>query len=492
MRRRRGPRRVSNEAAVPAKLGTERDTLSGITMKVLFIYRYEYIEPIGIMYLSSFLKEAGHECFFIDLEFTKDLDEEIGRISPAMIAYSVTTGTHTSYQKMNLELKQKHRFLSVFGGPHCTFFPEFIHEEGVDVICRGEGEYALSELAHNLERGEDITRIGNLWIKAEGKIHENEVRPLIEDLDILPFPDRDLVNKYKHYEKMHRRFVLTGRGCPYDCSYCFNHAYNKLYERKGKVIRKRSVENVIEELQFVKDTCNPKRFSFVDDTFIIDRKWTLDFCETYKREIGRPFVANIRPNLVTEEIVKALKDSGCGMVMYAIESGNDALRFGILNRSISREKIISAGVLLDKYKIKTIAQNIVGLPDETVDMALETMKLNIQARASYAWVSIFQPYPKTQLSEYSREKGYFDDRMDRFHTSFFDGSVMKMKDIEKLERLHHLFPFGVSFPFCIPLIRLLIKLPLKRLYLLLWKVHKAWNYTFKVRGIYFSELFIRE
>jgi len=469
-----------------------RDTLREIAVNVLFIYKFEYIEPIGIMYLSSFLKQNGHECHFIDLEFAKDLDAEIRRISPAVIAYSVTTGAHGSYQKLNLELKRKHRFLSVFGGPHCTFFPEFIREEGIDVICRGEGEHALAELAHNLERGEDITGIANLWVKAEGEIHQNEVRPLIEDLDGLPFPDRDLVNKYNHYKKMQRRFVLTGRGCPYDCSYCFNHAYNELYENKGKVIRKRSVENVIEELRSVEDTCRPKRFSFVDDTFIIDKKWTLEFCEAYKREVGRPFGANIRPNLVSEEIVKALKDSGCAVVMYAIESGNDALRFGILNRNISKEKIISAGVTLDKYKIKTIAQNIVGLPDETVEMALETMKLNIEARASYAWVSIFQPYPRTELSEYSREKGYFDDRMDHFHTSFFDRSVMKMKDIEKLERLHHLFPFGVSFPFCIPLIKLLIRLPLKRLYLFLWKAHKAWNYTFKVRGVYFSELLIRE
>jgi radical SAM superfamily enzyme YgiQ (UPF0313 family) len=461
-------------------------------MKILFIYKYEYIEPIGIMYLSSFLKESGHECHFIDLEFAKDLDGEIRRISPAMISYSVTTGAHASYQKLNLELKQRHRFFSVFGGPHCTFFPEFIHEEGVDAICRGEGEHALSELAHNLEQGRDVAQIRNLWIKAGGKIHKNEVRPLIEDLDVLPFPDRDLVNKYNHYRKMHRRFILTGRGCPYNCSYCFNHAYNDLYEGKGRVIRKRSVGNVIEELQSVKDTCKPKRFSFVDDTFIIDKNWTLEFCRSYARDVGRPFVANIRPNLVSEDIVKALKDSGCAVVMYAIESGDDALRFGILDRNISREKIIDAGILLDEYEIKTVAQNIVGLPDETVEMAFETMKLNIQAKASYAWVSIFQPYPRTELGEYSKEKGYFDDRMDQFHTSFFNRSVMKMKDIEKLERLHHLFPFGVSFPFCIPLIRLLIRLPLKRLYLLLWNVHKAWNYTFKVRGIYLSELFIRE
>ena len=461
-------------------------------MKILFVYKYEFIEPIGLMYLSSFLKKNRHDCYFIDVKFEKDVCKEVRKISPDIIAYSITTGKHKFYQELNQKLKKKFKFFSVFGGPHCTFFPEFIHEKGVDVVCRGEGEFPLLELVNNLEKKRDITKIKNLWLKIDGKLYKNEVRELIRDLDVLPFPDRELVNKYNHYKKMHRRSVSTGRGCPYSCTYCFNHSYNKLYKNKGIMVRRRSIENVIEELKFINKKYKPKRFNFIDDTFIINHNWVFEFCKVYKKEINMPFVVNVRVNLIDDKIVKALKYAGCVMVMYAIESGNDNIRNGILKKNISIEQMINAGNLFDKYGIKTIVQNMVGLPDETLNMAFETMMLNIKIKASYSWVSIFQPYPKTELCEYSKQKGYFDSNMDVFDESFFNTSVMKMKDIKKMERLRHLFSWGVSFPISIPLIKLLIKLPLNNFYQILWLFHKAWYYSFKVKGIDLSEFFIKE
>ena len=160
-------------------------------MKILFLYRYEYIEPIGIMALSSFLKQNGHECFFVDLVLEKDYLKVIQNIKPDIIAYSITTGKHVYYQQVNLKLKEKFNFNAIFGGPHTTFFPEFIEEKGVDVICRGEGEYPLLEFAEALQLQKDYRGIKNLWVKKDGKIYRNEVRPLIEDLDSLPFIDRE-------------------------------------------------------------------------------------------------------------------------------------------------------------------------------------------------------------------------------------------------------------------------------------------------------------
>ena len=220
-------------------------------MKILFIYKCEFEEPLGIMYLSSFLKKHGHECYFLDLKFEKRFIEEVQKISPDIIGYSITTGKHKFYQKLNLELKKKLHFFSLFGGPHATFFPEFIYKQGVDAVCRGEGEFPFLELADSFEKGKDITKIKNIWVKVNGKVYKNEVRDLISDLDILPFSDRELLNKYAHYKKMHRRFILTGRGCPYNCTFCFNHSYKKLYKNKGKIIRKRSIGNVIEELKLI-------------------------------------------------------------------------------------------------------------------------------------------------------------------------------------------------------------------------------------------------
>lgn len=109
-------------------------------MKTLFIYKNEFVEPMGLMYVSSFLKKHGHDCDFIDTRFEKNLIKEVQKISPDIIAYSITTGRHKFFQKLNQELKKRFKFFSLFGGPHCTFFPEFIYEEGVDAICKGEGE----------------------------------------------------------------------------------------------------------------------------------------------------------------------------------------------------------------------------------------------------------------------------------------------------------------------------------------------------------------
>ncbi len=461
-------------------------------MKILFIYKYEYVEPLGIMALSAQIKKKGHEVYFIDLKFSKDHIKEIEQIKPDIIAYSITTGKHKFYKNLNLELKKKFNFFSVFGGPHCTFFPEFINEDGIDAISKGEGELAFTELIDKLEKKEDIRFIKNVDVKINGAVYQNELRELISDLDTLPYMDRELINKYNHYKKFHRRYILAGRGCPYNCTYCFNHSYNKLYAGKGNIIRKRSVDNVIGELKEVKEKCKPKRFQFVDDTFILNREWTLDFCKKYKEEIKLPFICYARVNLVTEEIIKALKEAGCITLLFAIESGNDYIRNTVLKRNITEEPILNTAGLCRKYKLKTYVQNMVGLPDETLENIWETIRLNIKCKPSYSWVSIYQPYPRTELCDYSIKKGYYKGNVDSLNENYYYSSSMKMQDIKKIERLHHFFPIAVEFPFLIPLIKLLINFPLNKLYFFFWNTHRAFCYFFKVKWIDFSELFIRE
>jgi len=460
-------------------------------MKILFVSKFEYYEPLGTMYLSSFLKQQGVDCYYLDIKFEKNLIEEIRRISPDIIAYSITTGQRKFYQKLNLDLKKQFKFFSVFGGPHCTFFPEYVYEEGVDAVCRGEGEYALLDLITNLEQKKDITKIDNLWVKVEGKVYENEVRNLIGDLDALPFPDRGMLDKYRHFKTMPRKTVMTGRGCPYKCTYCFNHSYNKLYHGKGKIVRKRSIDNVIEELKYLLRSYNLRRFQFWDDTFNIDYQWTLDFCKAYKKEIDIPFSITPRVNLVDEQMVKALKDAGCVTIGTSVESGNEYLRNKLLKRNISEKQTIDACNLFNKYGIHILMGNMLGLPDETLDMAFETMDFNIKCKPTYAWVSIFQPFPRTELSDYSVEKGYFNGDLDSLDGSFYKKSALKLKDIAKIERLHHLFSLGVAFPKLIPLIKIMIKLPLNRFYQLMFILHKSWCYFTKLKYIEFSEIFIR-
>lgn len=459
-------------------------------MRVLFIYKYEYFEPIGIMSLSAFLKSNGHETYFVDLAFERDYLTGIQKIKPDIIAYSITTGKHILYRRINVELKKSLSFFSIFGGPHTTFFPKFIEEEGVDAICRGEGEHPLLELANTLESGKEYVNIQNLWVKHNGMIYRNEVRPLIEDLDSLPFVDRELTSKYKHYRNLSRRMVLTGRGCPYDCSYCFNHSYKNLYSGKGKMIRRRSVENVISELKTICKRNHTKKFNFVDDTFILDEQWCVDFCNSYKQEIALPFIATARVNLITDKIIKYLKEAGCITLIYAIESGNEYIRNKVLNRNISKKQILDATKICKQYGIRTYVQNILGNPDETLNMAFDTVRLNIKCRPDYAWCSLLQPYPGTDIWAYCKKRGYLAE--EECDETFHKKSVLNINNRMQMENLHHLFSIVVAIPFLLPLIKLLIKLPFSNLYYYAWNLHRAICYFFKVRLIDFQEMFVRE
>lgn len=138
-------------------------------MKILFITDVTYKEPLGILYIASVLKENGHECDILAPNIEKnELVNQVKKFSPDIIGYSVITGSQKYYLAINNELKKHLSFFSVFGGPHPTFFPEFINSPGVDSICMGEGEYPLLDLADNLTEG-NITKIKNMWIKTMAK-----------------------------------------------------------------------------------------------------------------------------------------------------------------------------------------------------------------------------------------------------------------------------------------------------------------------------------
>jgi anaerobic magnesium-protoporphyrin IX monomethyl ester cyclase len=458
-------------------------------MKVLFIHTFDYYEPLGIMVLSAFLKKNGHECQLLDLKFDKNYIKKALEIKPDIIAYSITTNNWKRYHKINLELKKNLFFFSIFGGPHCTFFPEFINEDGVDAICRGEGEDALLELTQALEQKNDFSKIQNLWIKKDGSVFKNDIRPLIQDLDTLPFPDRQLINKYKKYSKRSRVRTITSRGCPYNCTYCFNHSYKELYSEKGKYVRQRSPENVIEELKQLKSLYNPVNFEFHDDIFILNKTWLENFVYLYISEkIQIPFEINVRVDLVTSEVAELLKKAGCYSVQFGIESGNEKIRNEILQRNISDEMILKAASIFKFNKIKVNTFNLVGIPSENITDTIATMILNSKCRVTYAMNSIYQPYPGTKLAEYAIKMNYYDGRVDNFDKNYLYGkSIINSKDIKKIERLHYLFAFGVKYPFLIPIIKILLKLPLN-------KIYQSWYFIYRVYNVIFvfKRLRIRE
>jgi len=463
-------------------------------MKILFVHTFDYYEPIGIMTLSSFLKQHGHNCELLDLKFEKDYISSVKKIKPDILAFSITTNNWKRYQQVNLEIKKEYRVFSIFGGAHCTFFPDFINEAGVDAICRGEGEFALLELADSLEKGKEINNISNLWIKKGEQIFKNDVRNLIEDLDILPFPDRELVNKYNHYKKRSRVRTIASRGCPYQCTYCSNHSYKSFYCDKGKFFRQRSPENVIDEVKLLKEIYRPRNIEFHDDIFILNKNWTGKFLSLYIEEkINIPFEINVRADLVTPDIVSSLKKAGCYSVQFGVESGNEILRNTVLKRNISEEELINISRLLSKHKIKSNTYNLLGIPGETIENAFETVMLNSKIKPTYAMNTIYQPYPATELAEYAKTKGFYSGEISNFDKTYLYGkSVIVSRDIKRIERLHYLFSFGVKMPFLSAFIKVLINIPFNKLYQAMYFIYRAYIVIFIFKRLSLKEFFIRE
>ncbi len=426
-------------------------------MRFLFITKPFFIEPLGIMYISSAIKKLGHET---DIALTsEDLEMKMKIFNPDFVGYSIMTGDQTFYDDINRELKSKFKFFSIAGGPHPTFFPEFLEKSSFDAICLGEGEIAIQQFLNN----PSSLQISNFWFKTDKGIIKNSVQSLMESLDNIPLPDREIVFKFPEIKEGPIKHFIASRGCPFNCSYCFNESFSKLYNGKGRRMRFRSVDNLLEEIKQVIDSSLTRFIYFQDDTFTLDNRWLKEFSEKYPQKIKLPFHCHIRPNTLNEETVKFLKDAGCYSAHIAAESGNDRLRNQILNRNMSREQIVSSSKLLKQYGIKFMLQNILGIPEGNLENDLETLELNIECQPDYSWVSIFQPYPGTKLGEFCKEKGYYTGDFRDLGSNFFDSSKLNFTEEYKsqLANLQKLFAIFVEYPdlYQIGLLSVLINLP---------------------------------
>lgn len=461
-------------------------------MRVLFIEKRIDYEPQGIMSMSGVLKEAGHEVA-LSIAAQEDPLTVAREFRPGIIGYSVMTGSQHYYLDLNQRLKEELDFFAVFGGPHPTFFPEMIHERGIDGLCIGEGEGPIVDLADALDnggvvdhRGLAFPHIPNWWFKVDGQVVRNQVRPLLRALSELPMPDRALIyNKHEYTRNSPIKHFMGSRGCPYNCTYCFNHAWYQIYkgEKRGY---QREVDHLLDEVEWVQERYPLEHVAFLDDLFIIFVDWLEEFAEKYPKRIGLPFFCNVRANLVNEERVALLKKAGCATVSMGIETANDRIRNQLLQRKMTREMMIEAGQLLKEAGIHLTATSMLGLPTGTLEDDLATMKLNSDCQVSYAHAFLFQPYPGTELGEFTFENNLMEGSFDDISPVAWDRSIIIFaSEMEKrqVEHLQRLFAIGVEWPFLTPLIRWLIKLPHNRVVdTLFWWVHKLWKgYAIKTR-----------
>lgn len=441
-------------------------------LDILFVHTY-YERMLGVMTISALLKEHG---FTTDVAIGSQ-DRVIRQVmeqKPRVVGFYCTTGFHHKALSMAREIKQRlgDQVLILCGGPHPTLMPSMIESEGIDILCRGEGEYAVLELLQALRSGSDYRHIQNLIVKDKDGIHENEVRPLCI-LDDLPRADRELYKSIPYVYRLGRQEVMVGRGCPFDCSFCSNHAFATLYKGKGPYVRKRSIPNAMAELVHVKTTYRPTCFVFYDDTFVLHKDYCIEFFDSYQRQVNVPFTCLIRADLVSEEIVKALSMSGCFLTFFGLETGDEKVRNEILHKNLTDEQIIRCADLLHGYKIPFATFNMGGLPGETLEQFWKTVRLNIKIRTPAAWFGMYQPLPQTRLGCASVAEGH----LDRTDVAESDGTFLESSELsrsteegQKILRLKNWANLVIRWPFLEPFVdKVAIRLPLDTLYLFLFK-----------------------
>jgi hypothetical protein len=366
------------------------------------LHEVDFIENMGIPFLSAVAQQQGwHVELFVYRQAT--IDADMRRVRPDVVAYSVMSPNAATFLSINRQLKSRYSFVSIMGGPHPTFFPDVRFEDGVDYICRGEGEQAFASFLSCLDQGQAPDDIANL-----GSRHFlNPLGALVADLDTLPMPDRDLVFGRTELGRSKLKLFSQSRGCPFSCTYCFNNPLNEMQRGLGKSYRFFSPERVCAEINQVRARYPLTFVKFQDDLFLPKTEWLEHFGRVYKREVGLPFYALERLDLMDEERCRILADCGCRSLGFAIDSANIAVRKGMLGRAmhLTNDEIVDRLSMVRRHGIYTLTGFMQGVPTMTAEDERLGTELNAQGRVTYGMSSILVTYPGTAVYRHCVEHG---------------------------------------------------------------------------------------
>ena len=427
-------------------------------------------EPLGAMYVGAALRRAGYDVTGVLVNGTDatpaSVVDRILSFDPHVVAFGVITGEHVQCLELSRRLAAVHDHFTVLGGPFLTFAPQTIEDHAhIDAVARGECEGAMVELCDRLRTGEDHTGVHNFWFRTEEGIVRNPLGPL-PALDDLPLPDRHLFGDGTTDGVYN---VITSRGCPYKCTYCFNDRYVELHrprsaggERAGDepaaVVRTRSIPAVVEELRGLAERFDVRQFNIQDDIFPMRRSRTLEFCDAYRAAgLGVPWSCSVKAELLDRPLVEAMAAAGCNKVYMGVEAADDAIRQDLLLRHVERTQMVEAAEIVRAAGIQLYSQSMVGLPGTTIDDDLATMRFNALLRPTFAWVSIFTPYPGTALADRADELGLVDpDFMATMPNTYHYRSILRTPHAHHVGNLHKLFSLGVEHPELIDAIEALL------------------------------------
>ncbi len=361
--------------------------------------RDKYIEyPIYLAYTVAVLEEAGFEVSFIDA-IMEELDipafvHRVKELNPALLVLECSTPSiHYDLQSAAAVKAALPDIKTALVGSHSTFFHKEILEENpeIDAIVRGEFEITVRELARAIEQNRDWSAVQGLSYRAGEEIVVNPARPLIQDLDSLPFPARHIVrsNGYRAaiYSGDNCTAMVSSRGCPFHCTFCV--WPNTLY---GHRFRARSAVNVVDEMEEV-EKYGIDEIYFDDDTFTVDRKRVMEICRLIKeRDLHLSWIAQARVDTVDREVLLAMKEAGCHYILFGIESGSPEM-LATMKKRITLDKA------REEVGIKTQAFFLFGIPGETQETIQQSIDFAKELGASTVQFAVAIPQPGSPLYE---------------------------------------------------------------------------------------------
>jgi len=382
-----------------------------------------------------------------DTDVIDDFILKVEEFRPDIIGLSTTEANYKIGLSLLKSIVKKDIFIIV-GGAFAILSPEtIIKEDCIDAVCVGEGEVPLVELCQSIQNQSINYDISNIWFKKDGKIIRNKYSSL-SDINLTPFQDwSEWDIPPRSFKPMAGKIRSTAiveltRGCPFRCNYCANHFLNEKFIHN---YREKSIDRFIDEVEYLKKKYNVNFIYIADETILTtSEKRFLEFINQYKK-VHLPFWCETRPEFITYEKIKMLKDVGMESINVGLESGNEDFRKNILNRYVSNDNIIRGISEAIKADMRVGVNVIIGFPHENRDLIFETINLIREIKPTSTMVHLFQPYVRTPLREECIKIGIIDKdyicgdyRMDAIGT----------KELSKQEilGLHRTFNLYVDLP----------------------------------------------
>jgi len=402
-----------------------------------------YQHPLGLLYIATCILEAGHEVELVDGAFWthKEILDKVRNFKPGFVGLSANAAMWTKAMKTAADIKAIDPSIHVTAaGPYPSAVEEKCLKQcrELDSIVIGEGEETVPEMIGRLEEDKSLEGVaGTAYRTADGDIAVNEPRPLIEDLDSIPIPRRELLGDFDKYESppgSYKRkpiaIVMTSRGCKARCIYCF--------QMKGeRRIRFRSVENVVKEVEELVGRYGFREIRFLDETFTADRERTMAMLKRFQHIKPKfSFYVSSRVNTVDYEMLKEMKKAGCWAILFGAESGVQK-NLNTLRKGVTLEQTRAAVAAAKKAGLKVYTPFIIGIPGETYEEALQTVEFAIELDPHYANFHTMAPFPGTELYDNIEKYGTMSSNTDdyTFEGGAFVPYSMTREQIEEIRTI---------------------------------------------------------